>query len=329
MGINTLEQILQETKDLTKLSETIFEHCKQKNISVKQDVINRFVTSLYNSYRSFQKLLIDGKQFTDSVVIGRRIIEIYIRTEYLKQSNLLALFDKMKYLERAELLRRLIQSNRPENIVSSTLWKSRKKIIKKNKEVRDELDKKKYERYKIKDKKLPSIEVMAEVTGLTYLYKMSYGTWSKFVHCNASLEGYLKYKDNEEIKYVFGNEYEIIGQENYVEILKTVNYVVYLFLITVVDLIKLGDEDINQFKEKHIRLKIFDLYTGRSSSNYDFMKTFLESMGVKGVDETWFEGIEEKSFLKGQKKDFDNTHQGKYITLEEMVKKVENTLKTS
>ena len=320
---------LEETGSLTRLCEVIFEHCRQKNPSVKQDVINRFLTSLYNSYRSFQKLLVDEEKYTDSIVIARRIIEIYIRTEYLKKYNLFALYDKMKYLERAEILRRLMQSNRPKYVETTTLWKTRNKIIKKNKEVRDELNKKKYQRYKINNKGFPSIEEMSELTGLTYLYRISYGTWSKFVHCNASLEGFIKYEDNAGTQYMFGNESEVIGEDAYMSVLNTVNYCVYEFLKSIVDSIKLGKEDIEGFGNNYIKFKIFDIYTGKSSSNYDFMKSWLEAFNIDKVDESWFEGVEEEHLIRTQKKDFDNTKNGKYITLEDMVKRFENELNIS
>ena len=128
---------------------------------------------------------------------------------------------------------------------------------------------------------------------------------------------------------MFGNESEVIGEDAYMSVLNTVNYCVYEFLKSIVDSIKLGKEDIEGFGNNYIKFKIFDIYTGKSSSNYDFMKSWLEAFNIDKVDESWFEGVEEEHLIRTQKKDFDNTKNGKYITLEDMVKRFENELNIS
>lgn len=145
-------------------SKTAIEDCKKLKIDIKTDVLNRLFADSYKSYNTFLKLVKD-KVYLDSVVIARRIIEILIRMEFIVKHNLYEIFDKFKYKERAEILRRLLQSHNIENVAQSAIWQNRYKIIEKNKELYYELQTGKYKQYGITTD-FASFEKMADETGV-------------------------------------------------------------------------------------------------------------------------------------------------------------------
>ena len=142
-------------------------------------------------------MLLESKKLADAYVIARRIVEIFIRNEYLHKNNRYLDYNNEKYLEKAKMLRAMIKSHRVKDIINNPLWLERHTIIKANKKLWNDIHKNKT------ISEIPKLEDMANNTGMSYLYKITYSNWSKIVHCNMSSEGASRYNHQGNLFYDF------------------------------------------------------------------------------------------------------------------------------
>lgn len=301
---------------IVKLYDEIKEKINCNSTVHKEEVLNFFFVNIYNSFKTFL-MLVDEYIYTDSYIIGRRIIEILIRTEYIANNNKYEHYYREKYAEKAEMLFRLIKSHRIRDYVNTALWKERTQIIAENKKLWEEIHLAKTLT------ELPSIEGMAEDVGLTYLFKTKYSQWSKFTHCNMSTEASVRYFDGKELKYLFFGENSAQKKVAIRTVLSDVNYCMYLFAKKYCQELNVLSDRILKFEGDNV-LVSFDLTTGRMQSSIDVGAKLLS--GIIGEEYTPpTTGLEDVSitFLTSDPAVFKRNND----TLEKLVKDVENELK--
>ncbi|MGM2820534.1 DUF5677 domain-containing protein [Bacillus cereus group sp. Bce001] len=334
-----ISQGLNDPKKNDVISNELLEQCKliikeinkQTSFSIEKDVSIKLFASLYKSYNTFIMLYRKGI-YEDSLVIARRLIETFIRFEYISKFNSFQIYDDFKYIDRAEFLRRLLQSNNIKHLETNKLWINRQVIVTKNQEVQDDIATGKYDSLGIssKSKEFPSIEYMAEKTDLLRLYKINYSYWSKMVHSNSSIEGFLKYEVDGKVFYNFDISAESYTIQEHLNTLQTVNYCVYLFLKSLLNNLNFSEDNIKNFEKNQFVFVTFDVYTGRTKSIADIISNLLKvlfNLKEEDLEEGILEeGEDERTFFKTQKTDFQKTVNGQYKTLKTLIEEKEEEL---
>ncbi|BAU28971.1 hypothetical protein DFP93_103182 [Aneurinibacillus soli] len=312
-------------KECIKLQKKII----KDKYSLKEDVILRFFVNLYKGYRSFQTLLFEEKTYIDSTVIARRIIELFIRFEYIAKYDLYKEYDKYKHVEAASMFRAMLEAYSVEIASESDWWSNRREIVKRNKEVKNELSREKYRQYGFNEKgEFPKIDEMAHRTNLTFLYKISYGLWSNSVHGSSLIESVLKDSNNGQVLYCFEKDSDAIGDQMYLRVLQTVNYCVCSFLKRMINLLDLDESSFKEFMRIHYWFFYYDSYTGRLSTNHDFANSMIRVFSEEEIEDIKFDDINDKKYFNTQKEDFNKKKNNQYYSLEDLIKSKEDELES-
>lgn len=263
------------SKNIMELYLKIGKKLKQDTDDPEQEVLNMFFVNIYNSFESLL-ILIERKKLADSYVIARRIVEIYIRNEYLYKNNRYSDYYRMQYFEKAMLLRTLIKSHRTKNIINNPLWKERDIIVNENKKLYEEIN-----IHKTTPHMATSLEEMARDTSLAYLYHNTYATWSKMVHCNMSSENTVRYKINDKFCYDFPeNNLMDYKKDSIRNIIACVNQMMYKFICRFSEKRNISRNLLDKFRKNNI-LTSYDFYTGKDSTINEFASTIMKnSYGV-------------------------------------------------
>lgn len=236
-----------------------------------KEVLYMFYYNMFNGLKSIL-VMIDNNCYENLFVISRRIIEIFIRNEYLRKNDYYANYYNEKYLEQASILRNTIKGNSLKYITKNPIWLDRDNIVNKNKELFNKIHVEK------SIKPIPNIENMANETGLTYLYKTSYSSWSKIVHCNMSSEGFIRYKINENLSYNYDDTLFKIRQNDVRQMIACVNQCMYQFIKSFCDYLQLNKSILLNFNENNSTFVSFDLYTGLNSNVSDIVNNYANNV---------------------------------------------------
>ncbi|MBU3136409.1 hypothetical protein KPL39_09010 [Clostridium gasigenes] len=279
VNINNLRKNL----DLYKAVSKKINHNPENEV---EKILNMFFINIYNSL-DVLLILIDKRKISDTNVIARKIVEIYIKNEYLKKNDKYKHYYRKKYCEHAKHLYTLIKAHsRAKDIIKNPLWINRNLIIKENKELYK--DEKEGTLTKLED----SIEKMAKEVGLLYLYKVTYADWSSSTHCNMCTEGEIKYETKT------GFKYDMPGEDNgnkkvNVNVINKINYILYLFIESFCSQLAICNGQLDRFK-KNNQFTTWDLCTGSVSSVNQIASKVVKYYW--GVEESFDEFDEKRIF---------------------------------
>lgn len=258
------------SEELKKLIKFYCENIETNKLSNTQRALNFFLVNILNSYDTLL-LLIDRNKLIDTHVIARRIIEIVIKNEYLSFTERYEDFYRERYHEKQQILRTLIKGHRAKDIIENPIWKERHIILAENKKLYSDLKLK-------RESELPNIEQMAKKVNLSYLYSMSYSSWSKLVHCNMSAEFSVLSSNSEDFNYdVSETKIDSVRMGIYRGILSSVNASIVIFLEKYIEITDLYKDTFIKFKQKNILASV-DLFTGRSSKSDNIAKKMAENL---------------------------------------------------
>ncbi len=196
-----------------------------------------------------------------------------IKNEYLSKTERYDDFYNERYHEKQQLLRTLIKGHRARDIIENPIWKERHIILSENKKLYSESKSK-----KIRVSELPKIEQMAKIVDLSYLYSVSYSSWSKLVHCNMSAESSVLYNNSENYYYdIYETEMDSVRMGIYRGVLSSVNASIVLFLEKYIEITELYKDTFTEFKQNNILASV-DLYTGRSNKSDNIAEKMAENL---------------------------------------------------
>ena len=265
--------------------------------------------------------MLDNECYIDAIVVGRRIIEIYIRMSYLIKENKYEQYVREKYVEKAMSLYSMLKSHRIEDCIDTSLWKERVKIIDENKKLRDDIKTGTLS-------KINSIEDMAKSAGLSFLYNNAYRNWCKVCHCNMSVESSVIYKSDNKLCYCIDkNTPEIVNQKCYV--LQVVNSCIFASAKLYCSVIHIKENILKDFQKINAIFIAFDLVTGKRKNVGEITQSMMENYFGEKVnlnlgDKVNLNGDVSEDFYKIDPSVF--VKEGKDGELKDLIKKKENEL---
>ena len=264
-------------EDLMKISTEISKEMVFEESNPKNRVLNLLLLNAYKSMHSYFTL-IEHNHVHDAKIISRKIVEIFIRIEYLSKTNSFEYYLRERVRDQAQLLYALVNSRPVKYLVNTKLWDKRHQIINDCKQLYTDQTNKQY-------KVIPSVEEMAKETGLLIFYKETYGSLSKFVHCNMSIENFFLLQSDNELFY---DNQPIDKQSNTKQNIELTVYTYYKILTKYCEEFKFNHLD--DFNKKHFLFTSLDLFTGSPISNVDITLGILN-----GLLETDFKKEEDDS----------------------------------
>lgn len=171
------ENIFNSIENFTKGSLHLF---ALKNIEIKEIIIRNFIAKSFSLLNSIF-LLQQSRQFGESAILYRTLVERFVYLKYIIENKLYVEFDDWSYIKDFEVRNnfRSYPEFFDENIKKSFL-----------KDEKTQIDR--YERLKKEKLKWiePNIETYLKKIDLGFLYKLSYDLGSSYVHPRAS-EGHF------------------------------------------------------------------------------------------------------------------------------------------
>ncbi|WP_251554012.1 DUF5677 domain-containing protein [Neobacillus muris] len=288
--LNNAEYRIQIIKELNELYESIINDLNYNDMA-KERVLKVFLLSSFNSFNSFITLA-NEKNYPDAILLSRKIIEILIRQEYLIITDTFSNYLREKSQEQAKILNSLINSHSIKYVSQTALWKMRKEIIKDCESLYEDKKKGTF-------KETPSVEKIAEKSNLLALYKKHYGTYSKFVHINMSIENYFLYNIGDKLQYIKPEEELDLHIDMIRSILNDTIYCYYLILKKYCHQLDVGKERIKEFEKNYFVFASFDLVTGQSRSNVDIAYNILKNLtGIEDINKEEEDLKEEVIFVE-------------------------------
>lgn len=271
--INSPTTYLKAYIDLQSITDSITENLVY-NENPKERVLNLFLIDSTKTMQSFFHLLSDDL-YTDALVLTRKIVETYIRVEYLSVKNLYDSYFKVKSQDQAKFLFSMLNSHHIKYVSETPLWLQRNRIIQDCKQIL-------YDKNNNTFVTLPNLEGMAKETNLLYLYKNSYSALSKFTHANMVIENFhLVRSIKNKIKYS-------LDQSNFKELadyaIKTTIYCYYLIVSKYINELSKEKEKLIEFKQNHFIFAAVDLTTGRGATTVDITYSIIENINGKEIE---------------------------------------------
>ncbi|OLO27527.1 hypothetical protein BTA37_25045 [Priestia megaterium] len=246
---------------LQKLSFDIVKELKYVENSSKIRVLNLLLLNAYRSFKSFITLL-ENNHFNDAFLLTRKIQEILIRMEYLAKTNTFDNYYRERSVEQAKMLHSLLHSHPIKNVSETGLWKIRNKIIRECKAIYTDQQNGTFVN-------TPNLEQMAEQTGMIVLYKKSYGSLSKFVHSNMSIENFYLYESDNKVYYHTEETDDNFNTGAVKSAIEDTLYCFYHIIVKYCSELNIHKDKIDSFNKEFYLFVALDLVTGKSKSNVD------------------------------------------------------------
>lgn len=309
--LNDPEQEIEILNRLYDISTNIASKMEYKD-DPKTRVLNLLFINAYKSFKSFH-LLMQNNSFNDAKLFTRKIIEILIRIEYLSKNNYYNHFFRVKSQDQAKILSSLLSTRSIKYIANTALWRIRQQILDECKGIY--IDKGKGDFIV-----MPNIDEMADEVGLLVLYIEKYSTFSKFVHCNMSIENYFLYKDGDNFHYSFKDDSYSEGNKK--TLIDDTLYCFYKIIKKYSSEMSAEEEVIQQFEKDYFLFTSFDLITGTTKSNVDITRNIIKSLFGEEMPEDDNDSQYEVLFLE----DDVGSLKRDWTKLEKLIKQKENEL---
>ncbi|UQZ56519.1 hypothetical protein C2H96_19515 [Bacillus subtilis] len=281
----------------------------------KERALNLLYIDAQKSFKSFI-LLAEQRHINSSVLFMRKIIEIFIRMEYLSVKNQFENYCRAQSNDQAKILSSLLSSRPIKSVEQTALWRKRHEIISECKKIYQDKINKKY-------MEMPNLDIMAAETGLYVLYIEKYSPLSKFVHSNISVENFYMYKDKEGLHYSKEAD-EVINNEGRLQtMLNDTMFCFYKITQRYIQEMGVQQEKIKKFEEEFFIFTSFDLITGTSRTNVDISQSIVNNLLGKDLPQDKEDQKHEVLFVENDL----NSLRHDWKNLEIVVKQKENELK--